>query len=96
MNREETIENLRKMITCDLKSLQSCVAQYGTCQDCKYHVEADVYESTLVSALELLSIDAVPVVHGYWEIDEDGNMSCSKCGNAGFGNYCPHCGASMD
>lgn len=57
MNKAETIENLRKIVTCDQKSLLSCVSQYETCQDCKYHVEADVYESTLVSALELLSMD---------------------------------------
>lgn len=45
------------------------------------------------------TVDAVPVVHGRWEIlDFAGYMRCSVCGQImdGYYNYCPHCGAKMD
>lgn len=58
------------------------------------------------------TVDAVPVVHGYWILDRY-LWNCSVCGNSpsrnsdgsGTGyvqkeeqlwNYCPHCGAKMD
>lgn len=43
------------------------------------------------------AIDAEPVKHGYWIVDEDGNIECSVCGNSGVGdNFCERCGAKMD
>ena len=48
------------------------------------------------------TVDAVPVVHGYWDDSFDGiTPFCSAChmSHRGFDrtpNYCPHCGAKMD
>lgn len=51
------------------------------------------------------TIDAVPVVHGRWEVvkeyDElDPRMICSACGEIDMPlarwSYCPNCGARMD
>lgn len=48
------------------------------------------------------TIDAAPVVHGYWEDSFDGiTPFCSAChiSHRGFNrtpNYCPNCGAKMD
>lgn len=86
-----------------LQQAFNVVVKYGFCGDCRWNFESsncvkhDCYEncvSVIQDALD--SIDAVPVVHGHWEIDEDGNMSCSECGNAGFGRYCSYCGARMN
>lgn len=44
------------------------------------------------------TVDAVPVVHGRWEITPV-YIKCSECGEAFMlipQNYCPHCGAKMD
>lgn len=42
------------------------------------------------------TIDAEPVRHGKWVI-EDGHVCCSECGEISKEyNYCPHCGARMD
>jgi hypothetical protein len=42
------------------------------------------------------TIDAVPVRHGKWVI-EDGHVCCSECGEISKEyNYCPYCGARMD
>ena len=41
------------------------------------------------------TIDAVPVKHGNWVI-EDGHVCCSECGEISKEyNYCPFCGADM-
>lgn len=57
---------------------------------------------------EQLTVDAVPVVHGRWELVEyqtspfgvDQEYQCSICGiPADYENitrYCPNCGAKMD
>ena len=55
------------------------------------------------------TVDAVPVVHGYFEpcLDENGNLrqgfaKCSNCGKEYYAQvinhfgYCPNCGAKMD
>ena len=43
------------------------------------------------------TVDAEPVRHGHWEVDEDGNVKCSECGHSGVGdNYCERCGAKMN
>ncbi len=42
------------------------------------------------------TIDVVPVVRGEWQVDEDGNVKCSVCGNGSSNdNFCEHCGADM-
>ena len=42
-------------------------------------------------------VDAEPVKHGHWVVDEDGNIKCSECGCHGIGdNYCERCGAKME
>lgn len=57
---------------------------------------------------EQLTVDAVPAVHGRWEVEIDhdefwGDMEyykCSLCGNLELREketpYCPNCGARMD
>ena len=43
------------------------------------------------------TIEAEPVRHGHWSVDEDGNIECSVCGTPGVGdNFCERCGAKMD
>lgn len=43
------------------------------------------------------TVDVDPVKHGRWISDEDGNISCSVCGQHGVGdNYCEKCGAKME
>jgi len=43
------------------------------------------------------TVDAEPVRHGHWVVDEDGNIKCSECGHYGVGDdYCERCGAKMD
>lgn len=47
------------------------------------------------------TVDAVPVVHGHWITNEDGDSCCSVCGDQLSGElnpfkYCPFCGAKMD
>lgn len=45
----------------------------------------------------LPTVDAEPIRHGHWVVDEDGNITCSECGHHGVGdNYCERCGAKMD
>ena len=47
---------------------------------------------------EAPTVNAVPVVHGRWEITPV-YIKCSACGEAFMlipQNYCPHCGAKMD
>ena len=35
------------------------------------------------------TVEAEPVRHGHWVVDEDGNIKCSECGYHGVGdNYC--------
>ena len=51
---------------------------------------------------EATVVDAVEVVHAYWNGDEPGDWHCSHCGESaadgGFEQtkYCPNCGAKMD
>ena len=52
------------------------------------------------------TVDAKPVVHGYWEEDESsGYYRCNRCKDVyiakewiehGKWKYCPNCGAKMD
>ena len=50
------------------------------------------------------TIDAVPVVHARWKLNDDGSGTCENCRRTTVAawdmdsalNYCPHCGARMD
>ena len=44
------------------------------------------------------AIEAIPIIHGYWEIVWDNTFKCSICGEISCckGNYCSDCGARMD
>ena len=48
------------------------------------------------------TIDAVPVVHGYWLYGDEyaghHDVDCSVCGESArtYYDYCPNCGAKMD
>ena len=53
-----------------------------------------VFEDTLILTP---TVEAEPIRHGHWIVDEDGNITCSECGHHGVGdNYCERCGAKMD
>lgn len=44
-------------------------------------------------------VEAVPIVHGEWKIDEFGHYcsACKKYANNDYQSlYCPECGAKMD
>ena len=62
-----------------------------------------VYDEVLRVIGEAPTVDAVEVVHGRWNFDEDlakwGHpYVCSACGmaNCSMSKYCPNCGAKMD
>ena len=50
---------------------------------------------------QLPAVEAAPVVHGRWIVQDDGRtrFMCSICGSKNYQqhyNYCPNCGAKMD
>lgn len=56
-----------------------------------------VYHDVVSTIDEIATVDAEPVKHGHWIVDEDGNIKCSECGHRGVGdNYCERCGAKME
>lgn len=67
-----------------------------------------LYSGNCVSTLiNMPAVDAVQVVHGWWEPcnDYNGYCRCSKCHDVyidpawqidGKWAFCPHCGAKMD
>ena len=75
-------------------AMQYCPDDDGTCS------KADEDIRNLLDELENLPsavVDAEPVRHGHWVVDEDGNIKCSECGHYGVGDdYCERCGAKMD
>lgn len=44
------------------------------------------------------AIEAIPIIHGYWEIVGGNTVKCSICGEISCckGKYCSDCGARMD
>ena len=51
---------------------------------------------TLETINNATTIEAEPVRHGKWII-EDGHVCCSECGEISKEyNWCPYCGARMD
>ena len=70
---------------------------------CPLHIAASIDQ-----VIELApTVDAVEVVHGYWEkeyddLDIDRGWKCSHCKGSVYQmtyesyQYCPHCGANMD
>ena len=70
-----------------------CVAKYPTTFLVGLFAAADELS-------KLPEVDAKPVVHGQWEIDQRWCYECSVCKKGYVGmpktNYCPNCGAKMD
>ena len=61
--------------------------------NCSDNEEINTIYAEIVNAP---TVDAEPVRHGHWVVDEDGNIKCSECGHRGVGdNYCENCGAKM-
>lgn len=69
-------------------------------------IDADAFSELVGEPIEVFlnrldlklppTIDAEPVRHGKWVI-EDGHVCCSECGEISKEyNYCPYCGARMD
>lgn len=71
--------------------------------------DAWVYSFAIAMIESTPTVDAVPVVHGEWKVDEDvqkvmgkDNFVCSHCttiwASSDIKNmeYCPSCGAKMD
>ena len=69
----------------------------GNCQYCNLWTE----DGCRV-ILEAPTVDAVEIVHGWWETVEDRRYLGAKCSNCQKWwlyketNYCPNCGAKMD
>lgn len=79
----------------DREAVREFIKSYRHSTDVVYHMEKHLYE--------VPTIDAVPVVHGYWVTETvrgDYVPCCSECGLENGTiyefNYCPHCGARMD
>lgn len=72
--------------------------------DNKEHYKvAEDFARKLVGHSKPSAADAVPVVHGRWNMILRGNYECSVCGCIPYYagridtlNYCPNCGAKMD
>lgn len=60
------------------------------------------YDAVICAVEDAPTVDAVEVVHAYWEGDEPGEWRCSHCkepaADAGYeqSRYCGSCGAIMD
>ena len=63
----------------------------------KGYLDDDIILRIKIAINRLPTIDAEPVRHGHWVVDEDGNIKCSECGHHSVGdNYCERCGAKMN
>lgn len=59
------------------------------------------HENVLAVIASQETVDAVRVVHSYWEKSAEGYRICHYCKAdvaifSGHKNYCPNCGAKMD
>lgn len=58
------------------------------------------YNRATAKAIESIpAADVAPVRHGRYIIDDNGDSSCSECGEWYLDvtkNYCPNCGARLD
>lgn len=81
----------------DREAVREFIKSYSHSTDVVYHMEKQLYE--------VPTIDAVPVVHGYW-INWKDEHQCSVCKNTVIMDdylwmddeyeFCPNCGARMD
>ena len=77
----------------------------------KQYIETDKWGKVILilDVVNAPTIDAEPVVHGYWTVDEKHTeeiytnpVYCSVCGKdvvmdyGEYAPYCPNCGAKMD
>lgn len=71
--------------------------EYIDCGHLRNPCEVCFSELDVVNLIdEQPTVDAEPVRHGKWII-EDGHVCCSECGEISKEfNYCPYCGARMD
>ena len=76
--------------------------EFEWCHDCKeYDQNAHCchrWTKVIRNTVNELKTQGYEIVrHGYWIVDEDGNIKCSECGHRGVGdNYCENCGAKME
>lgn len=94
---------MRRLIYADEAKENACKWECGGDHSCPYSKSNGIAheQCEFMRAIdECRTIDAVPVVHGHWITDEDGDAYCSVCGDRWGGNilfkYCPNCGALMD
>lgn len=84
----------------DLISRSALIAEYD-----RVHVGAPGGARKLME--DAPAVDAVPVVHGWWERIDDNSWLCSECRKENCyaynevskrytDYYCPNCGAKMD
>lgn len=102
MSKEEMLENLERAMSA-MSSWCWDTPTYEEWANARDLIEAVYTElASMIGGIEKAiddapTVDAEPVRHGYWEVDEDGNIKCSECGHRGVGdNYCERCGAKMD
>ena len=85
---------MKRLIYADalIERLQPYLKEYGS-ESFPFDI---VYEAFLYEIVHEPTIEAEPVRHGKWII-EDGHVCCSECGEISKEyNYCPNCGARMD
>lgn len=100
-----------KLINADKakKYFNDCANSYLPCEDVYEEGKVDTYSSAAEYMEECEAVDAVPVIHAYWECKDKGYdeyFECSNCKEDYYFemcntklnniNYCPHCGAKMD
>ena len=91
------------------KRLIDADALFGKMEETPWYNNKDRDEIAEELVFNAPTVDAVPVVHGRWELDKYGGVACTKCGKCvsiggetalhnakSSQKYCPNCGAKMD
>jgi hypothetical protein len=100
MANEKRLIDVNKVID----SMQKCLDESP---DKKDSVAYFAFESIITALKQEPTVDAVEVVHGYWEkahddLDIDRGWKCIHCNGSVYEmtyepyQYCPHCGTKMD
>jgi hypothetical protein len=84
-----------------LEEIEDTVTSVSFCGTVEAARSAHETKDRILSRVkDLPTIDAVPVVHGYWKLNHEKEWCCSACGYAPVvhegANYCGCCGAKMD
>lgn len=94
MNTSECIEALEILLKCMDDKLQGERDKMTKLIDLK----PSSFEYVLKETINLLTVEAEPVLRGRWIYDDDSGIDyCSECGTVSSPtNFCPCCGAKME